>query len=89
MTVAELFERMTAAEFDLWAAYYQRHGFDADRIETATAIAGAYVGAGWGGKAKPEQLVPRFGPPNPAAEFERLKAFFTRAAARQQKNPSG
>ena len=88
MTVGRLLDEMTAAEFDLWRAYYQRHGFDADRIEAGVAIAGAYVGATWGGKAKSSELLPRFGPPNPAAEFEKFKSFFTRAAARQQKKPS-
>ena len=46
--------------------------------QPATAISGAYVGRVWGGKAKPEQLIPRFGPRDPRVEFERLKAFFSK-----------
>lgn len=89
MTVAELFDRVTAAEFDLWAQWYQRHGFDADRAEATTANAGAYVGAVWGGKAKPEQLVARFARRDPRAEFERIKSYLSGVAARQRKKASG
>jgi hypothetical protein len=85
MTVAEMLDRMGAAEFDLWARWYTRHGFDADRIEATTANAGAYAGAVWGGKAKPGELVARFGPRDPRAEFERIKSYLSRAAAKQRK----
>ena len=85
MTVAELFDRMGGEEFDLWAAWYRRHGFDADRVEATVANAGAYAGAVWGGKARPEQLVARFAPKDPRAEFERIKSYLSGVAARQRK----
>jgi hypothetical protein len=65
MTVAELGRRMDSAEFAEWSHYYREFGFDADRLEYATANAGAAVCQSWGGKVRANQLVPRFGPPAP------------------------
>jgi hypothetical protein len=48
-------------EFDFWKDFRSRNGFPADRIETAVAKIGAYLGYAWGGKATPSDLMPKFG----------------------------
>lgn len=53
---------MSAAEFAFWGAYFRKRGFPVDRLEGATAIAGAAVVRSWGGKVDPADLLPRFGP---------------------------
>jgi hypothetical protein len=53
---------LSAAEFMLWMQYRQQYGFVADRLEAATAIAGAAVCRAWGAKVDPSNLLPRFGP---------------------------
>lgn len=51
---------LSEAEINVWAAYRERHGFPCDRLGIGVANAGAYVGATWGGKAKPADLLPQF-----------------------------
>lgn len=53
--------RLSAAEYAIWIAWAERRGFPADRIIGTAAKGLAYVGATWGGKAKPEELLPKFG----------------------------
>ena len=61
MTLAQLCREMSSAEFGLWAEYYGRNGFDADRIEAASANAGAATARAMGAKSiKPADLIPRF-----------------------------
>lgn len=55
-----MLDSLTAAEFALWAAYYQRFGFDVDRLEWATANAGAAAGRAMGARVKPADLIPVF-----------------------------
>lgn len=52
---------LPAAEVQFWREYRAGHGFPTERVVAATAIAGAYAGAGWGGKATPSDLMPDFG----------------------------
>jgi hypothetical protein len=54
-------EAMSAAEFAFWSVYYSRRGFPADRIEAATAIAGAAQCRTWGARVEPKELIPKFG----------------------------
>lgn len=51
---------LSSAEFSLWAAYYRANGFDADRIEWASANAGAAAARSMGSDVKPKDLVPKF-----------------------------
>lgn len=65
-------------EFSAWAAYRAREGFPSDRAAWAAANGAAYVGACWGGKARPADLAPKFGRAagGGAADVEAVKAWF-------------
>lgn len=54
--------RLSAAEVSVWRAFRSRYGFPADRLVWATAMGASYCGAVWGGKAKPDDLIPEFDP---------------------------
>jgi len=53
-------EAMPLTEFIRWRAYYQRNGFDVDRLECTTANAGAAVAQTWGSRVKATDLIPDF-----------------------------
>lgn len=55
-----MLEGMSSAEFEHWRRYYLRFGFDTDRLEWATANAGAASAQAMGSKVRAKQLVPRF-----------------------------
>lgn len=80
---------MPAADVEAWRRWRARHGFPADRIAWATAIGASYVGATWGGKARPSDLMPKI--ENPADKRRRMRAFFDglEAAAEQRKRNGG
>lgn len=59
-TLAEV-TAMSAAEFAFWLDYRRTYGFPVDRLEAATALAGTAANRAMGGKAKPRDLIPRFG----------------------------
>ncbi len=52
---------ITAAELDQWRHYRQQVGFDVDRLEAATALAGAAQCQAWGSRVKVDDLIPKFG----------------------------
>jgi hypothetical protein len=64
---------MSAAEFAFWEELGATRGFPAERLEVVGANGAAYVGAVWGGKAKPADLVFRVRRP---ASREAVRAFF-------------
>jgi len=71
----ELYQFMPAAEFALWLAFYQSHGFDVERIEWATANAGAAAARAFGSDVSPADLVPSFECPDPAAKRAKVRAW--------------
>ncbi|MES2208582.1 MAG: hypothetical protein V4515_00100 [Chloroflexota bacterium] len=48
---------MSAAEVAFWHDYRAAHGFPDDRLEAVGANGAAYIGATWGGKARPAELL--------------------------------
>lgn len=52
---------LSAAELEVWRQFHNSYGFPQERAEWGRAISAAYVGAVWGGKAKPAELVPKIG----------------------------
>ncbi|HYH63679.1 MAG TPA: hypothetical protein VD866_03180 [Urbifossiella sp.] len=64
---------MSAAEFLFWEQWGAARGFPAERAEVVAANGAAYVGATWGGKAKPADLVWRERRP---ASRAAVRAFF-------------
>lgn len=83
MTVGEMLGRMSSAEFSLWQAHYTRNGFDADRLEWATANAGAATAQAMGGKVKAAQIVPKFG--RRVSDSRRLIAWLESEAANAER----
>lgn len=75
---------MSSAEFSLWAAFYGRFGFDADRIEWAAANAGAATAGAMGAKVKAAQLVPQFRPRH-RHDDRRLIAWLEASAANAER----
>lgn len=68
-------------EVNTWAAYRAREGFPADRGQWSALSGAAYVGACFGGKARPADLAPKFGRPSrarqaSAADVAAVKAWF-------------
>jgi hypothetical protein len=51
---------MPSSEFALWAAYYQMHGFPAERIELTTANGLAHVCRANGMNVKASDLMPTY-----------------------------
>lgn len=64
---------MSAAEFAFWDHVGSTSGFPAERLEVVGANGAAYVGAVWGGKLKPSDLIHRERRP---ASREAVRAFF-------------
>lgn len=54
---------LSAAEFAFWGQFYRKFGFPADRLEGATALAGAYVcqSVNPGSKVQPKDIMPKYG----------------------------
>lgn len=72
---------MSEAEISVWAAHRQRKGLPVERLANGVAAAGAYIGSGLGGKAKPGDLMPRFRTAaTTAADLAAVKAWFGRRA---------
>lgn len=78
-TLAEVFG-LSAAEFAVWAAYYQAYGFPADRIEIVTAKGASAVAGAWGAKVRPQDLLPKFG--DRKSDRRAIVAYFDGLAAR-------
>jgi hypothetical protein len=76
---------MSSSEFEHWRRYYLRYGFDADRLEWATANAGAAAAQAMGSRVRANQLVPRFQARNPRADAARLTAWLESAAANAER----
>ncbi len=71
----ELLSSITAAELLLWQAFYRDYGFDPDRLEWASANAGAAAARAMGSSVKPAELVPTFKRP-PGSSGAAIMAFF-------------
>lgn len=71
---------MSAAELSVWEDWAAVYGFPDERAEFGRAIAGAYAGAVWGGKATPTDLLPKIGGPTvrptSVADVDAVKAWF-------------
>ena len=80
-TLAEVFS-LSAAEFAVWAAYYQAHGFPADRLEIVSAKGAAAVAQTWGGRVKAQDLLAKFG--DRKSDRRSIAAYFDGLAARGQ-----
>lgn len=52
---------LSVGEFYLWAEYRKCFGFATDRLEWATANAGAATARSMGGRVTSEDIVPKFG----------------------------
>jgi hypothetical protein len=77
-----LLQSVTAAEFDLWAEFYRVYGFDVDRVEWASANAGAAAARSMGANIRPADLVPRFSTPHQGSSNAQIMAFFDGLAAK-------
>jgi hypothetical protein len=75
---------LSAQEIEIWKAWYAGHGFPSDRLEWTAAIGAAYTGSALGGKAKPKDLLPKFGNGR-AATREDKAAVMAWFAARSKK----
>jgi hypothetical protein len=69
---------MTSAEFATWQEYATDYGLPDSRQEAATAIGSAAICQTFGGRVKPDELLPRFGrermptPDEVAAQFQAI-----------------
>ena len=92
--LSELVATMPAFEYALWLEYYSRFGFDVDRLEWATANAGAAPARAFGSEVTPADLIPRFSEPDPAEKRKRLTAWLESltegsASGKQQRDRNG
>jgi hypothetical protein len=84
---------MGSWELGVWRQFYESHGFDADRIEGASAMSGAAICNSWGGKVEPNDLIPRFSDESTAAskqaENEAFVAYMRARGAQVEFIPNG
>lgn len=67
---------LSAAELAVWGWFHDEYGFPHERAEIGRAMAGAYVGAVWGGKAKPADLLPKMRGGKSRDDLAGVKAWF-------------
>jgi hypothetical protein len=73
---------LSEAEVSVWLAHRNRRGFPHERLAHGIANAGAYVGATWGGKAQPAELLLRLQRPARPEDLAAVKAWFEARAAK-------
>lgn len=71
---------MSAAELSVWEDWAAVHGFPDERAEFGRAVGASYVGAVWGGKVTPADLMPKIGGPRvqvtSKADVDAVKEWF-------------